>query len=83
LAAGAVLPGHCPIRAQIAAEFDLCYRHSGCSRLLARLPFEYCKPKPLPQLASAENLANFVALYGLTTTLNADEAALSCGRRAS
>ena len=36
------------IRAYVAAQFDLNYSHSGCVKLLARLGFEYCKPKALP-----------------------------------
>jgi transposase len=35
------------IRAHIRAEYDLDYSNSGCIKLLARLGFEYRKPKPL------------------------------------
>ena len=42
------------IRSHIASGFGLDYSHSGCIRLLARLGFEYRKPRPLPKLASAE-----------------------------
>jgi transposase len=42
------------IRAHICAEFSLDYSNSGCIKLLARLGFEYRKPKPLPRVASAE-----------------------------
>jgi len=63
------------IRAHIAAEFGLHYSHSGCIKLLARLGFEYRKPKPLPQVASIERQAEFIALYEcLMNNLNADEA---------
>lgn len=63
------------IRAHIAAEFDLDYSHSGCIKLLARLGFEYGKPKPLPRVASAEKQAGFIALYeDLMNTLRPDEA---------
>ena len=41
------------IRAHISQEFDLHYSHSGCIKLLARLGFEYRKPKGLPRVASA------------------------------
>jgi len=36
------------IRAHIRAEFGLDYSNSGCIKPLARLGFEYRKPKPLP-----------------------------------
>ena len=63
------------IRAHIAAEFGLQYSHSGCIKLLARLGFEYRKPKPLPQVASIERQGEFIALYEcLMNNLNADEA---------
>ena len=42
------------IRSHIASGFGLDYSHSGCIKLLARLGFEYRKPRPLPKLASAE-----------------------------
>ena len=50
------------IRFYIASEFGLEYSHSGCIRLLARLGFEYSKPKPLPKVSSAENQASFIAI---------------------
>ena len=63
------------IRAHISAEFGLDYSHSGCVKLLARLGFEYRKPKPLPRVASAEKQAEFIALYEeLMNTLRSDEA---------
>ncbi|MFT5132246.1 MAG: transposase [Gammaproteobacteria bacterium] len=51
------------ISAHICAEFGLEYSHSGCIKLLARLGFEYRKPKPLPRVASAEMQAAFIASY--------------------
>jgi transposase len=64
-----------PVRAYIAAEFNLKYSHSGCIKLLARLGFEYHKPKPLPRIASVERQAEFIALYERPVTeLRADEA---------
>ena len=51
------------IRSHIASGFGLDYSHSGCIRLLARLGFEYRKPRPLPKLASAEQQASLIALY--------------------
>ena len=36
------------IRSHIASGFGLDYSHSGCIRLLARLGFEYRKPRSLP-----------------------------------
>ncbi|MDD9746954.1 MULTISPECIES: IS630 family transposase [Marinovum] len=63
------------IRAHVAAECGLNYSHSGCIKLLARLGFEYRKPKPLPRAASAEKQTAFIALYEkLMRELPADEA---------
>ena len=63
------------IRAYILAEFGLRYSQSGCIKLLARLGFEYRKPKPLPQVASVQKQAEFIALYeSLMNNLHADEA---------
>lgn len=63
------------IRAHIRAEYDLDYSNSGSIKLLARLGFEYRKPKPLPRVASAEKQAAFIALYErLMRELSADEA---------
>ena len=63
------------IRSHIASGFGLDYSHSGCIKLLARLGFEYRKPRPLPKLASAEQQASLIALYEpLMTGLGADEA---------
>jgi transposase len=63
------------IRAHVAAECGLNYSHSGCIKLLARLGFEYRKPKPLPRVASAEKQAAFIAFYDrLMRELPADEA---------
>ena len=62
------------IRTHISAEFGLRYSHFGCIKLLARLVFEYRKPKPLPKIASAEKQANFIALYErLMIELGADK----------
>ena len=52
-----------PVIAHIAAQYGLEYSHSGCLKLLARLGFEYRKPKGLPRVASAERQAEFIALY--------------------
>lgn len=63
------------IRAHISAEFGLGYSHSGCIKLLARLGFEYRKPRPLPRVASAQKQAEFIALYeALMNDLHANEA---------
>ncbi|MDO5758890.1 MAG: hypothetical protein Q4P24_15710 [Rhodobacterales bacterium] len=54
--------------------------NSGCIKLLARLSFEYRKPKPLPRVASAEAQAEFIALYErLMRELSADEAVYFAG----
>ena len=63
------------IRNHILQEFGLHYSHSGCIKLLARLGFEYRKPKALPRVASAEKQAAFIAMYQrLLAELGADEA---------
>ena len=63
------------IRAHISETFGLHYSHSGCIKLLARLGFEYRKPKALPRVASTEKQANFIAMYQrLLAELGADEA---------
>ena len=64
-----------PIRAHILKEFSLDYSHSGCLKLLARLGFEYRKPKGLPRVAPAEQQAAFIDMYErLLNGLGADEA---------
>ena len=64
-----------PIRAHILKEFGLDYSHSGCLKLLARLGFEYRKPKGLPRVASAEQQAEFIDMYErLLNGLGTDEA---------
>ena len=64
-----------PIIAHIAAQYGLEYSHSGCLKLLARLGFEYRKPKGLPRVAPAEKQAEFIALYErLLNGLDDDEA---------
>jgi len=63
------------IRAHIAAQYGVDYSHSGSLKLLARLGFEYRKPKGLPRVASAEKQAEFIAMYEqLLNGLGADEA---------
>ena len=47
------------IRAHILKEFGVEYSHSGCLKLLARLGFEYRKPKGLPRVSCAEQQAAF------------------------
>jgi transposase len=63
------------IRSYIASQFGFEYSHSGCIKVLARLGFEYRKPKALPRASSAEKQAAFIALYErLMTELGVDEA---------
>ena len=63
------------IRAYINAKFGILYSHSGCIKLLARLGFEYRKPKALPRVADVEKQAAFIAFYkNLLNNLPADEA---------
>ena len=64
-----------PIMAHITAQYGLEYSHSGCLKLLARLGFEYRKPKSLPRVASTEKQAEFITMYEqLLNGLGADEA---------
>ena len=59
------------IRAHIRAKSGICHSHSGCLKLLARLGFEYRKPKA----ADAGKQAGFIAFYeNLFNSLGADEA---------
>ena len=48
------------IRTYVVTQFDLKYSHSGC---LARLGFEYRKPKALPRVADVAKRAEFIAIY--------------------
>ena len=51
------------IRAYMSSEFNIGYSHSGCIKLLARLGFEYRKPKALPRVSDVEKQAAFIAFY--------------------
>jgi transposase len=63
------------IRAHVAAECGLNYSNSGCIKLLARLGFEYRKPKALPRVADAAKQAEFIAMYeNMLNSLADDEA---------
>ena len=63
------------IRAYMSSEFNIGYSHSGCIKLLARLGFEYRKPKALPRVSDVEKQAAFIAFYeNLLNNLPADEA---------
>jgi transposase len=62
-------------RYHIASEFGLEYSHSGCIKFLARLGFEYRKPKALPRAVPAEKQEEFIALYTrLLKDMGEDEA---------
>ena len=62
-------------RTYVAAQFDLRYSHSGCIKLLARLGFEYRKPKTLPRVADVAKQAEFIAMYeNMLNSLADDEA---------
>lgn len=55
--------------------FNLRYSHSGCVKLLARLGFEYRKPKTLPRVADVAKQAEFIAMYeNILNSLADDEA---------
>ena len=63
------------VRAYILAEFGIHYAHSGCVKLMARLGFEYRKPRAVPRVADPEDQAAFIAFYtGLIKYLQPDEA---------
>ena len=63
------------IRAHIAAKFNLSYSHSGCVKLLARLGFEYRKPKAVPRVPDPATQGKFIAFYeNLLNSLADDEA---------
>ena len=63
------------IRAHVAAECGLNYSHSGCIKLLARLGFEYRKPKALPRVADVAKQAEFITMYEtMLNSLANDEA---------
>jgi transposase len=63
------------IRAYVTAQFDLRYSHSGCVKLLARLGFEYRKPKAQPRVADTAKQAEFIATYeNVLNSLADDEA---------
>jgi transposase len=63
------------IRAHVAAECGLNYSHSGCIKLLARLGFEYRRPKALPRVADVAKQAEFIAMYeNMLNSLADDEA---------
>jgi len=63
------------IRAHVAAECGLNYSNSGCIKLLARLGFEYRKPKALPRVADAAKQTEFIAMYeNMLNSLADDEA---------
>ena len=65
------------IRAYVAAQFDLKYSHSGCVKLLARLGFEYRKPKALPRVTDTAKQAEFIAMYENMLNSLADDEAVS------
>jgi len=59
----------------IEKNFGEIYSHSGCTKLLHRLDFEYKKPKPLPKLPSQEVQQEFIIKYEqLLNSLMPDEA---------
>ena len=63
------------IRAYVTAQFDLRHAHSGCVKLLARLGFEYRKPKTLPRVVDVAKQAEFFAMYeNMLNSLADDEA---------
>ncbi len=62
------------IRAHISAEFGLSYSHSGCIKLLARLGFEYKKPKAIPRIQDEKTQQAFIDMYeALLNGLSQDE----------
>jgi transposase len=65
------------IRAHVAAECGLNYYHSGCIKLLARLGFEYRKPKALPRVADVAKQAEFITMYETMLNSLANDEAVS------
>ena len=58
----------------VAAQFDLKYSHLGGIKLLARLGFEYRKPKTPPRVADVGKQAEFIAMYkNMLNSLTNDE----------
>ena len=63
------------IGAHILKEFGLDYSESGCWKLLARLGFEYRKPKSIRHVATAEQQAEFLDMCErLLKRMSLDEA---------
>ncbi len=59
----------------MSSEFYIGYSHSGCIKLLARLRFEYRRPKALPRVADVNKQAAIIAFYeNLRNNLPAGEA---------
>ena len=64
----------------ISKKLDLCYSHSGCIKLLARLGFEYCTLRVLPRVACTESRPTSVQFTSvLVTELGADEVVYFAG----
>ena len=64
-----------PIVTHIHKSYGVTYSHSGCLKLLARLGFEYRKPKALSKVADEQKQAEFIAKYeALMNALDEDEA---------
>lgn len=62
------------VRAFVLSEHNLTYSRSGAAKLMARLGFEYKKPKLLPAQANEAQQAAFIAQYeALISGLAADE----------
>jgi transposase len=47
----------------MSSEFNIGYSHFGCIKLLARLGFEYRKPKARPRVSDVEKQAAFIAFF--------------------
>ena len=63
------------IRAYMGTKLNIHYSHAGCIKLLARLGFEYRKPKALPRVANVKKQVEFTGFYeSLLNNLPADEA---------
>jgi transposase len=60
----------------VTAQSDLRYSHSGCVKLLARLCFEYRKPKTPPRVADVAKQVEFIAMYENMRNSLANDAAV-------
>ena len=76
MAGGAVLPVHRADQGVYRRRVQPAVLTFGLHQLLARLGFEYRKPKPVPKVAPADKQAEFIALYERLMNELSDEEAV-------